>query len=173
MPQKTPSSLIINSPYSAPSEHWEFLEEGQSPELMQGRRQAGYMVADPKTKPHQDKGTFNPLPLANQTRQQVAAWRETGYPGITGITKTLLAHWQDPEQRNFPFFFCQIEAIETLIWLVETPDSEKTGIDIPTDGGEFQRLCSKLATGMRTTRSKSNSPTSDFLPHRVFKNFRN
>ena len=145
------TSLIINSPYSTPSEHWQFVEEGQSLELVQGRRQAGYMTADPKAKPHQDKGTFKPLPLANQIRQRIAAWRKSGYPGITGITKTLLAHWQDPEQRVFPFFFCQIEAIETLIWLVETPDSEKTGIDIPTDGGEFRRLCSKLATGTGKT----------------------
>ena len=91
------------------------------------------------------------MPLANQIRQRIAAWREAGYPGITGITKTLLAHWQDPEQRDFPFFFCQIEAIETLIWLIETPASEKTGINIPTDGGEFRRLCSKLATGTGKT----------------------
>ncbi len=146
-----PSSLIINSPYSAPSEHWQFVEEGKPLKLVGGRRQAGYMIADPKAKPYQDKGIFEPLPLANQIRQRVDGWREAGYPGITGITKTLLEHWKDPEQRDFPFFFCQIEAIETLIWLIETPASEKTGIDIPTDGGEFRRLCSKLATGTGKT----------------------
>ena len=146
-----PSSLIINSPYSAPSEHWQFVKEGEPLKLVGGRRQAGYMIADPKAKPYQDKGIFEPLPLANQIRQRVDGWREAGYPGITGITKTLLEHWKDPEQRDFPFFFCQIEAIETLIWLIETPDSEKTGIDIPTDGGEFRRLCSKLATGTGKT----------------------
>ncbi len=145
------TSLIINSPYSAPSEHWQFIKEGQPLELAEGRRQAGYMVADPKAKPYQDRGIFEPLPLVNQIRQRVDDWREAGYPGITGITKTLLEHWKDSEQRDFPFFFCQIEAIETLIWLVETPDSEKTGIDIPTDGGEFRRLCSKLATGTGKT----------------------
>ena len=145
------SSLIINSPYSAPSQHWQFIEEGEPLELAEGRRQAGYMIADPEAQPYRDKGTFKPLPLANQIRQRIAAWREAGYPGITGITKTLLAHWQDPEQRDFPFFFCQIEAIETLIWLIEMPASEKTGINIPTDGGEFRRLCSKLATGTGKT----------------------
>ena len=85
---KASTSLIINSPYSVPPKHWIFVEDGTPLELAEGRRQAGYMVADPKAKPHQDKGTFKPLPLANQIRQRVAAWRKSGYPGITGITKT-------------------------------------------------------------------------------------
>ncbi len=145
------NSLIINSPYTGPSQHWVFVEEGQSLALTEGRRQAGYMVADPRARPHQDRGIFVELPLVNKIRRRVDAWRAAGYPGITGITKTLLEHWQDSDQREYPFFFCQIEAIETLIWLLETPDSEKTGIDIPTDGGEFRRICSKLATGTGKT----------------------
>ncbi len=147
----TIASLVLNSPYTAPSEHWIFVEEGQPLELEEGRRRAGYMVADPKARPHQDRGVFVELPLVNQIRQRVDAWRDAGYPGITGITKTLLEHWRDDEQREYPFFFCQIEAIETLIWLVETADSAKVGIDIPGDGGEFRRLCSKLATGTGKT----------------------
>ncbi|WP_242049086.1 DEAD/DEAH box helicase family protein [Planktothrix sp. FACHB-1365] len=55
------------------------------------------------------------------------------------------------EERDFPFFFCQLEAIETLIWLTESPPSEKVGIDIPSDGGNFQRLCCKMATGSGKT----------------------
>ena len=96
-------------------------------------------------------GQLVELPLVNQIRRRVDAWREAGYPGITGITKTLLEHWKDSEQRDYPFFFCQVEAIETLIWLLEAADAEKTGISIPDDGGEFQRLCSKLATGTGKT----------------------
>ena len=46
----------------------------------------------------------------------------------------LIEHWKDSEQREYPFFFCQIEAIETLIWLIETADAEKTGISIPDPG---------------------------------------
>ena len=45
----------------------------------------------------------------------------------------------------------QLEAIETLIWLTEAPASEKVGIDIPSDGGSFSRLCSKMATGSGKT----------------------
>ncbi len=145
------STLIINSPYTEPSKHWQFVEEGRPLELKQGRRKAGYMIADPTVNPYQDWGVFVELPLVNQIRQRVDAWRDAGYPGITGITKTLLEHWKDNEQRGYPFFFCQIEAIETLIWLIESPDSEKAGMDIPTDGGEFRRLCCKLATGTGKT----------------------
>ena len=148
---KTSTSLIINSPYSAPSQHWRFIEEGKSLELAEGRRQAGYMIADPKAKAHQDRGIFVELPLVNQIRRRVDAWRAADYSGVTGITKALLEHWSDNEQREYPFFYCQIEAIETLIWRLEAPDSAKVGINIPTDGGEFRRVCSKLATGTGKT----------------------
>lgn len=151
-----PKSLIINSPYAAPSKHWKFVEGDAPPEQVNGRREAGYMMADPQAKPHQDSGVFVPLPVVNQIRRRVDDWREAGHPGITGITKALLEHWRgkeqrrDNKQREFPFFFCQIEAIETLIWFIETSDSEKAGIEIAKDG-ELRRLCSKLATGTGKT----------------------
>jgi type III restriction enzyme len=44
-----------------------------------------------------------------------------------------------------------MEAIETLIWLTEAPEAEKTGIVIPGDGGDFSRWCSKMATGTGKT----------------------
>ena len=119
------SSLILNSPYTAPAHHWDFVAEEQSLESVKGRRVAGYMVADPQAKLHQDKGTFIKLPLVNQIRRRVNAWREAGYPGITGITKMLLEHWKDSEQREYPFFFCQIEAIETLIWLLKAANIDQ------------------------------------------------
>lgn len=88
----------------------------------------------------------------NQIRPRVKAWREAGYPGVTSITKRLLEHWQDPElfeQRRF--FFCQLEAVETLIWLTEAAPAERTGIEIPGDGGDFERQCCKMATGTGKT----------------------
>ncbi len=42
------ASLIINSPYTAPSQHWGFVEEGQSLALAEGHRRADYRVADPQ-----------------------------------------------------------------------------------------------------------------------------
>src|SRR5262249_46208543 len=57
-------------------------------------------------------------------------------------------HWTNPEEfEDRRFFFCQLEAIETLIWLTEAPDAERVGIEIPSDGGEFRGRCSKMATG--------------------------
>ena len=74
----------------------------------------------------------------NRIRPRVKAWREGGYPGVSGITKRLLEHWRDLEERDFRrFFFCQLEAIETLIWLVEAPPAERQGIVVPGDGGLF------------------------------------
>jgi type III restriction enzyme len=83
----------------------------------------------------------------------VKAWRDTAYPGASGITKRLLQHWRDTEQRdsNRRFFFCQLEAIETLMWLTEAPATERVGINVPDDGGPFTRLCCKMATGSGKT----------------------
>ena len=144
-------SLIINSPYTEPSQHWKFTGQEQSPELVDGRREAGYVIANPKAQSHQDEGIFVPLPLANQIRVRVGKWRDDKYPGITSITKALLDHWHDAQQRQYPLFFCQVEALETLIWLTEAPDSAKVGIEIPSDGGKFERWCCKLATGAGKT----------------------
>ena len=49
------------------------------------------------------------------------------------------------------FFFCQLEAVETLIWLLESPAADRVGIEIASDGGEFARQCCKMATGSGKT----------------------
>ena len=110
------------------------------------------MIATPLSRGFDDPGIFVPIELVNAIRPRVKDWWQRGYPGVTGITRRLLAHWQDPdERRDRRFFFCQLEAIETLIWLAEAPDAEKTGIIIPSDGGEFVRWCFKMATGSGKT----------------------
>lgn len=144
--------LIINSPFEEPKHHWSYDREKRLFSLKEGRRPAGYIIASKDSKAFDDPGIFIEIPLVNQIRLRVQAWREAGYPGVTGITKRLLEHWHNPEEREDKrFFFCQLEAIETIIWLTEAPDAEKVGIEIPSDGGEFQRLCSKMATGSGKT----------------------
>lgn len=144
--------LIINSPYEEPKHYWSYDRETRLFALKDGRRPAGYVVASEGSKAFDDPGVFVEIPLVNQVRTRVDAWRENGYPGVTGITKRLLEHWKNPEEREYRrFFFCQLEAIETLIWLTEASDAEKVGIDIPLDGGPFKRLCSKMATGSGKT----------------------
>lgn len=140
--------LIINSPYEEPRQHWSYQRETRTFRLEDGRRPAGYVVASPDSRAFDDPGIFVEIPLVNQIRPRVKAWREAGYPGVTSITKRLLEHWHDPEEFDRRrFFFCQLEAIETLIWFTEVPAADKVGIEIPSDGGPFQRLCTKLATG--------------------------
>jgi len=144
--------LIINSPYEEPRQYWEYIRGTREFILQEGRRPAGYVVASESSRAFDDPGIFIPIPLVNLIRPRIKKWREQGYPGVTGVTKRLLQHWQDPEERkDRRFFFCQLEAIETLIWLTEAPDADRTGIEIPGDGGAFSRWCSKMATGSGKT----------------------
>uniref|UniRef100_A0A7C4RTB6 Type III restriction endonuclease subunit R n=1 Tax=Desulfatirhabdium butyrativorans TaxID=340467 RepID=A0A7C4RTB6_9BACT len=144
--------LIINSPYEEPKYHWRYDRETRTFELVEGRRPAGYVVASGDSRAFDDPGIFVEIPLVNQIRPRVKAWREAGYPGVTSITKRLLEHWRDPEEYDARrFFFCQLEAVETLIWLTEAPAAERVGIEIPGDGGAFARQCSKMATGSGKT----------------------
>jgi type III restriction enzyme len=149
MSRTTIDHLIINSPFDEPKSHWHYDRQSRTFDQRDGRRPAGYVIATPESKSFDDPGIFVELPLVNQIRSRVKTWREN-YSGVTGITKRLLEHWHEREQRQYPLFFCQLEAIETLIWLIEAPAAEKTGIDIPKDG-DFARLCSKMATGSGKT----------------------
>ena len=139
--------LIINSAFREPEHHWKYDLNGQCFVQEPGRRPAGYFVAGQGSNQYNDIGQFIELPLVNLIRPRVKAWRQAGYPGVTGVTRKLLEHWNDNEARQYPFFFCQMDAMETLIWLTEAPASDKVGVDIPTDGGDFRRICTKLCTG--------------------------
>ena len=143
--------LIINSPYEEPQKHWEYNHHRIAFELAEGRRPSGYTIASTERRLINDPGVFVQIPLVNKVRGRVKAWREQGYAGVSGITKNLLEYWNDKEARDNRFFFCQLEAIETLIWLAEAPDAEKVGVEIPNDGGALERICSKMATGTGKT----------------------
>jgi type III restriction enzyme len=152
MARTTIDRLIINSPYEEPKYHWHYDRQTRTFELVEGRRPAGYVVATPGSKSFDDPGIFVEIPLVNQIRPRVKAWREAGYPGVTAITRRLLEYWHDPEEFDRRrFFFCQLEAAETLIWLTEAPPAERVGIEIPGDGGAFLRRCCKMATGTGKT----------------------
>jgi type III restriction enzyme len=161
------NKLIINSPYEKPKKHWKFDDSSRSFELAEGRRPAGYIIAS-GTKDPNDRGTFVPIDLANQIRNRVEAWEQEGCPGITSVTRELLSFWkaQDLAQPN-KFFFCQLEAIQTLIWLTEVAgysnnellaimqdkksDENRKKLNFIGDGGDFPRICSKMATGSGKT----------------------
>ncbi|RUL81580.1 BPTD_3080 family restriction endonuclease [Tautonia sociabilis] len=152
MAKTTIDRLIINSPFDEPLRHWRYDRETRTFDLVEGRRPAGYVVASGESRAFDDPGIFVEIPIVNQIRPRVKAWREAGYPGVTSITKRLLDHWRDPEEFDTRrFFFCQLEAVETLIWLMEAPAAERVGIAIPGDGGAFARQCCKMATGSGKT----------------------
>ena len=152
MERATIDPLIINSPYEEPTKYWSYDRERRTFSRVEGRRPAGYVIASEGSRSFDDPGHFVEIPLVNLIRPRVRAWREAGYPGVTGITKRLLEHWTDPEESdNRRLFFCQLEAAETLIWLAEAPAAGKVGVDLQSDGGPFQRLCAKMATGSGKT----------------------
>ena len=132
MAQKTIDRLIINSPYEEPAQHWHYDPETKLFDILPGRRKAGYIIASPGARQYDDPGIFIELPLVNAIRPRVKKWRENGYPGTTSVTRKLLEYWWSNETgRLYPFFFCQLDAIETIIWLVEGPSADKVGINVP------------------------------------------
>ncbi len=139
-------SLIINRPWERPAQHW-IEGKGSKLEIKPERRPASYEVFDARNNTKRTEV----LDLVNTIRARVDQWREDGWPGVTIVTRKLLDHWHDREARQHPFYFCQLEAIETLIWWVEGAEAYKQGIAIPGDGGEWERLCNKMATGAGKT----------------------
>lgn len=143
-----PKTLIINSPFVCPTQHWTESKVGVL-EIKPERRPASYEVIDSRN----NTKRVERLDLVNTIRGRVDKWREAGWPGITIVTRNLLEHWHDRTDglRPYPFYFCQLEAIETLIWWVEGAEEFKQGIAVPGDGGAWERLCNKMATGSGKT----------------------
>lgn len=144
-----PKSLIINSAFTEPQQYW-----AESPDrtlrLEPSRRPAGYEIIDTRENTRRQV----PIPLVDTIRDRVRQWRADGWQGTTAVTLALLQHWWDADKvsrRQYPFYFCQLEAIETLIWHLEALPEYRQGIYIQGDGGEFERLCNKMATGSGKT----------------------
>lgn len=138
---------ILNSPFHEPAEHWNIVE-GEEPQRLPGRRPAMYFYRDPSAKPDnfgREAGTAIELKLVNRIRQQVTAWREHDYPGASRTTLDLLQWWRrDGRQR--PLFFAQLEAAETIVFLIESRADFRQGLNIP-----YEELGpDKLAQGYRT-----------------------
>jgi type III restriction enzyme len=125
----TIDQLIVNGPYDEPTQHWTYDRESRTFSLVPGRRAAGYVVATPGSKSFDDPGVFRPLPLVSRIRPRVKAWREAGYPGVTGTTLRLLHHWRDPEvfeERRFFFTFLPHEGGDDV---VPPPPAPKSRIE--------------------------------------------
>jgi len=144
---------ILNSAFEEPTRYHHF-QRGRDPEVCEGRRPAQYLMA--RAERHggaaQVLHVSIKLELVNRIRERVKAWREAGYPGTTRITMELLEYWRSPDHHR-RFFFCQLEAADTVIWLTEGPAKGKVGIDIPKEhaDSDLPRWCCKMATGSGKT----------------------
>jgi type III restriction enzyme len=163
---------IINTPYEAPQNYWH-IEEGKTPVKQAGRRPASYFLRVPEGAARgrrnaaqgaifeEDlKGNEYLLDLANLLRQRVQDWRDCGYQGATKVTRELIDLWRAPDRAQ-PLFYAQLEAAETVIFLVEGPADLLQGIQVPADEPgaaakkegykAFLRYALKMATGSGKT----------------------
>ena len=148
MPSDFFEQPILNSPYEYPSRHWELDEEGiPTSRIIAARRDAKFVTPIPKPKQRSgapadqeddqrelrfnpgEEDDYDPTSRINEVRAAVDRWRklDSSQLQVTPETARLLHHW-----RNHPFgdirpFFCQIEAVETLIWLTETAPRSADG----------------------------------------------
>lgn len=128
MKQVVIENPILNSPYNEPRRHFRFSEEGITNEIVEARRVSSYFVPIPQAKkknPRQlsfetewTSDRIEENRFINQIRERIAIWRKGGYVGVTRTTARLLEYWQRPE-RERKLFFCQIEALETAIYITE------------------------------------------------------
>lgn len=113
---------ILCSPYKEPDQHWLYDTKTGIPSKTPGRRPASYWFKTERTGGAQ-RDLFaeeerDDLPLVNALREDVRRWRESGWENASETTKKLLRHWWR-EDRGRRLFFCQVEAVETIIYLRE------------------------------------------------------
>lgn len=113
---------ILCSPYKEPDQHWLYDTATGLPQKIQSRREASYWYKTERTGSLQRQllaeEERDDLPLVNALREDVRNWRESGWRNASQTTKRLLRHWWR-EDRNRRLIFCQIEAVETVIYLEE------------------------------------------------------
>jgi type III restriction enzyme len=173
---------ILNSPYVRPARHWELDESGQpTQQVVEQRRRAEFITPIPK--PKKRKATSGQVDILfqegkglstkdqqydatsaiiNEVRGLVNIWREIPNPAqwqVSPDTARLLQHWRHHDFSGVRPFFCQIEAVETAIWLTEVAPKTEAGkrllayLDSANRDAnpELMRLALKLATGAGKT----------------------
>lgn len=157
---------VLNSPFEEPTRHFRFSDEGITNEVVSKRRISAYFspVAPPKKRKGkqlsfeewtQDRIKENKF--INDVRERVSIWRRGGYQGITKVTSQLLEYWRNPE-RDRRLFFCQIEALETAIYITEVARrygdvwiENKLRSDNEANNPGLYRIAFKMATGSGKT----------------------
>ncbi|XKG59458.1 DEAD/DEAH box helicase family protein [Caenispirillum salinarum] len=163
----------MNSPFRAPDRHWQLDKTGNPTEIINtGRRRSEYFVpiAQPKKVGQQgslslddqdaEGGAFSANDLINEIRGHIERWRSLppSQWGVTHETARLLDHWREGRMARRPFF-CQVEAVETIIWLEEVAPKqgqfrrlrEKIRLENEAANPGLFRLAAKMATGSGKT----------------------
>lgn len=161
---------IINSPYEEPKRYFRFDNKGITEEIIEGRRPSGNYIPVPRItdKAKQlevleglesswSEETFKENVFVNKIRERITSWRNSDYPGLTKVSRDLLSYWKSPERQK-KFFFCQIEALETLMYAVEAADKSGDNWIInqlkdahQAENSKLYRLALKMATGTGKT----------------------
>jgi type III restriction enzyme len=162
---------ILNSPYRAPEWHHPLDEHGQPLDgpPRPGRRPSRFIVPVPASRKKPSSGqalfdleTYTENALINEIRGYLDGWRALRNPvdwGVTGATQRLLEHWRHHRFVGPQPFFCQLEAVETIIWLTEVAPkraASKGLLDQLRKANEeanpaLFRLALKMATGTGKT----------------------
>ena len=173
---------ILNSPYEVPARYHALDEEGQPLEQppIHGRRPCDFVTPVPKPKRRSAKAAqtsmlfedagglsdegqeYNPKPIINEIRQHVASWRALHSDrdwGVTAATARLLHHWRRADVEGLRPFFCQVEAVETVIWLTEVAAGQKRYAHLwehvrganRQSSPDLLRVAMKMATGAGKT----------------------
>ena len=165
MPDTLIENPILNSPFSEPDRHFRFDDNGITNEIVQGRRESIYFMPIAKSKRKGKQLAFDTEwtrdrieenKTVNRIREKIGQWRKGGYVGVTPITRRLLDYWNNCE-RERKLFFCQIEALETLIYIAEVARKYDSWIENDlreaNDGSNpgLNRIASKMATGSGKT----------------------
>lgn len=168
---------ILNSPYGRPDRHWELDGNGQPTQrINESRRQADFITPIPKPRKQRggdqtslvfselstEKQHYDHTAVINAVREEVDKWRMLPPSAwrVTPETARLLQHWRSHSFSGIRPFFCQIEAVETAIWLTEVaPQLGKSTqrflehlekVNAEANPG-LSRLALKLATGAGKT----------------------
>ncbi len=166
---REPESSIINpaaleplfQPWEEPTSHRQKNPEPGKPAIVVPRRRQ------------------SPIQIVQNLRGEVRQWREAFYIGASDTTRNLLAHWFERPHRmktpsgdefEFRYYFCQREAVETLVYLKEVrrngclsqliddfggPDARTAALGVTEEEDAWRRYAFKLATGAGKTKVMS------------------
>jgi type III restriction enzyme len=162
-PSQAVPEPVINRPYEKPQKYWRYNKDG-SPIPVPERRRASYWYKTKRTGSSQQdlfmEEEADDLPLVNRLRDDVEKWRESKYRGASAVTRDLLVHWWNPERAR-RLFFCQLEAAETIIYLLEIVFPGRLGA---TGFRSFKVSPADLERLVKGEKPEFEELTGDFFP---------